>query len=101
MSYVGRVNKINYEDMSFPVHQNNITSSEHSKLLKIFSLRQLALIELVFEGRQFIDTDIKGGYLNFDREKVRNFRKPYHEDDNELLIAICNNIIKNKGTFKL
>ena len=105
MSYVGRTNKYNFNNIEGDNDRNN---KDHSKLLQIFTLRQLALIEYVFEGTQHIHYDKKGERITFYyyydvlefRNKVFNL-KGDGDKDTKLMIAICNNIIENKGTFKL
>lgn len=107
MSYIGRTNKLTFNEVE---SDNHIDGTEHSKLLKIFSAKQLSLIEFVFEGRQHLNFDKKGKRINLDKyySKMRDFRfdngtkKDYFGfDSNLLIVAICKNIIKNKGTFKL
>jgi hypothetical protein len=113
LSYVGRVNNFCYGDLQ---NKNAIRDNEHTKLLEIFSVEQLALIEAAFEGKQYLhEISLKGqvrkyrtffrkhggtydyyqGKLDFDEADSTN------ENSNKRLIAICENIIKNKGVFKL
>jgi hypothetical protein len=107
MSYVGRVNKMEFCDIDTG---NYGESSIHTKLGEIFSLEQLALIELAFEGEHYLR------YLNdeddFDGTAVENiilsdneynqaelFLESYTNIDTRL-VGICENIIANEGTFK-
>lgn len=92
-SYIGRVN--NFSDECLGNHERN---EAHKKLLEVFTLRQLAIIEYAFEGTQYIysvslTTDME--------DKLEEFYEENYEDDDQRLIKICENIIKNKGTFKL
>lgn len=91
-SYIGRVNNFESTDRI----TNESDNDAHKKLLEIFDLNQLAIIEFAFEGSQFIGSHINGETF----DKVRSFYISYN-DDNERLIAICENIIANEGTFKL
>ena len=92
-SYVGRVNNF---DESCAI-SNSEDNPAHKKLLEIFTLEQLAIIEYAFEGTQYIHSidisDNLGGAL-------REFYLDYGTDE-ERLIAICENIIKNNGDFIL
>lgn len=97
MSYIGRVNKMKFSDIE---DDNDVDGVEHKQLLKIFTVRQLALIELVFENDQYLYTDKDGKGLSFDYLKASKFYDKYENED-ERLIAIAQNIIDNKGTFKL
>ncbi len=104
MSYVGRVNKVNFTEIN---GFNDEDDDEHIKLLEIFTLRQLAFIEYAFEGCQFIYRDEEGKAFQFNENKINEFRDKF-EDSNlkldaatNILVAICENIIENKGTFKL
>lgn len=64
-----------------------------------FTRRQLDLIELAFEN--FISSDDKTIFFSQKlANKARDFYAKY-EDTEQRLIAICKNIIKNKGTFVL
>ncbi len=117
MSYIGRVNNYTANEYSISNDEDNL---EHHQLLKIFEPQQLALIEYVFEGKQFIfneefDLSIYFKKIVKFREKVDKEIEFYTDDDDfihstcdieneyspKLLIAICKNIIKNKGTFVL
>jgi hypothetical protein len=93
-SYIGRVNNFN-------TFKNNITNETdncgHAKLLEIFTLKQLTMIEYAFEGVQYIH-EIWLTYLV--QQKLMMFFNKF-DNDNERLKAICENIIKNKGTFKI
>lgn len=66
------------------------------RLDSLFSLSQLELIEKAFEGESH-DNELKDSTLI----DLANEFHYYYEDDEERLIAIMNNIIENKGTFKL
>jgi hypothetical protein len=107
MSYVGRVNKMEFCDINTG---NYGQSSVHTKLGEIFSLEQLALIELAFEGEQYLkylddEDDFDGTAVeniilsDNDYNQADLFHNSYGNVDYRL-IAICENIIKNEGTFK-
>jgi hypothetical protein len=130
MSLIGRVNKFTYYDLQ---SGNSIEDAQHKKLLEIFTERELAYIELAFEGDQFIKRTIpdeKGEFddIYFTEEnilKAREFyakyggqywgslddydafdvaandQEDFAEENQERLIAICENIIQNKGRFIL
>lgn len=99
MSYIGRVNDMGFDKMSSGgTHNLEYHNPPMTKLLEIFSKNQLDLMEYAFEGT--------GDYLwmssiftQRNRKQCKSFYKRY-ENSNERLIAICENIIKNKGTFK-
>jgi hypothetical protein len=92
-SYVGRVN--NFDESSYI--SNNDDNIAHNKLLEIFTLEQLAIIEYAFEGVKYIHSINVS--LNLEGA-LRDFYRSY-ETDEERLIAICENIIKNNGDFVL
>lgn len=108
LSYVGRVNKVKIKNMEC---SNSVYDFEHKKLLQIFSLKQLALIELAFEGYQFLDVDKNGDNINIHasiKSDINDWRLQFLKlangaeyDENKLLLAICQNIIDNDGNFKL
>jgi len=92
-SYIGRVNNFNDECLG-----NSEDNEAHKKLLEVFTLRQLAIIEYAFEGTQYIcSVSISHDMQN----KLEKFFNENYADDDKRLIKICENIIKNKGTFKL
>jgi hypothetical protein len=92
-SYVGRVNS--FDESSYIGNGDNNVA--HKKLLEIFTLEQLAIIEYAFEGTQYIHSvDISNSLSS----GLRLFYQSY-ETDEERLIAICENIIKNNGDFVL
>ena len=103
LSYVGRTNEFNVNDFS-PLNPNHFGGSEHQKLLEIFSHRELAYIEYAFEDGQFLYYDsVNNCNIEFtvsERNAIREFYNLY-PSNNDRLIAICQNIIKNKGTFTL
>lgn len=75
-------------------------SSPMKKLSKIFTSLQLAYIETAFEktamdcNQDFVDWD---SYL---ADKLVAFGHKYYKDEDRM-VAIMENIIKNKGTFKV
>jgi hypothetical protein len=91
-SYIGRVNNFNNDCLG-----NDEDNEAHKKLKEIFTLRQLAIIEYAFEGSQYI---YSVGIPRDIQNKLFEFYENYN-DDNQRLIKICQNIIKNKGTFKI
>lgn len=93
LTYVGRVNKVLMGDVR---SDNELESKEMKKLMEIFTAKQLTMIETTFEGytptgEQFMSD------TNFDKCLAFYNSTDTHE---ETLIKICENIIKNKGTFK-
>jgi uncharacterized protein YkuJ len=100
-------NKLRFEDIDltgmsiYKFHNEKIKSLFES----IFDGYQLLLIENAFEGASYHDKRYSKHILNFELNeddfiRCNNFYNLY-ETDNERLIAICDNIIKNKGTFKI
>ena len=107
-TFVGRVNEFLVGDANV---ENYVTDRIHQKLLDIFSLNQLALIETAFEGHKYLRAKVSPKEL----DKAYKFYNKYEdvfpsgfnlgvstvkESANKRLIAICENIIRNKGTFK-
>jgi hypothetical protein len=92
-SYIGRVNNFSNECLG-----NEEDNEAHKKLLEVFTLRQLAIIEYAFEGSQYINSV---SIPNDMQKKLEGFYDENFGDDDQRLIKICENIIKNKGTFKL
>jgi hypothetical protein len=102
LAFVGRINHFDVNDLNFG-NNNDTTDKSHAKLLEIFDIRQLALIEMAFEDHLFITETPEGKPLKFARsthKKASDFFHSY-EDSNERMRAICETIIENKGTFKL
>lgn len=111
MSYIGRVNEFSFDDIS---NDTELNSPEMIKLQEVFEGKQLDLIETAFEQR-FINYG-DWGFFN-DRIFILEEENPefypnsvitraitYREDndiidDDKALLAICNNIIENKGEF--
>jgi hypothetical protein len=122
LSYIGRVNQFNFGEIS---KDNDIRSREHKKLTELFSKEQLALIEFAFEGRLYINikftkkTILKavkfysengGVYADYDKDEFDDMVKDCNavdfvpsfcnsNDEDKRMIAICENIIENKGVF--
>lgn len=119
LSYVGRVNDFKTCRIDLG---NSRYNNEHVKLLELFSLEQLSIIEIAFEGAKFITPTFET-YLeeqNFKKlltkaidfyKKSGGLVKPSGNpidveyetielDAEKRLIKICKNIIRNKGTFK-
>ena len=105
LSCVGRVNKFNVAQLD---GTNSQRGAEHLKLLEFFTVKQLAVIEMAFEGGQYIGNNEywdKGSSIvrltERDKQRARNFYTKYMNEPEERLLAICRNIVKNGGTFKL
>lgn len=102
LSFVGRINNFDVNDLTF---QNNNDSNDksHSKLLEIFDVRQLALIEMAFEDCLYISETQEGKPINFTKNTHKKASEFWYNYDysRDRMIAICKNIIENKGTFKL
>ena len=105
LTYIGRVNSFSWEDFtpSFDDNYNELESVESQRLLEIFSAEQLVLIETAFEGYQVICNDASEEDFIDLRHLIRNQKPNYYknkfEDAKDRLIHICENIIRNKGTF--
>ncbi len=100
-SYVGRVN--NFDARTSICGWNSPKNDLHRKLSEIFTYKQLSLIEMAFEGRKYLYLDNKGNDISFDNKtyiKAESYRNSFESAD-ECLIEICENIIRNKGTFKI
>lgn len=91
-SFVGRVNEVTLGEIR---GGNSIDNLEHKKLLSIFTKIQLDLIETAFEGVSYLNI-CKNEDLLINAEAYLN----KYPDNDKRLIVICENIIKNKGTFK-
>lgn len=103
MSYLGRVNQFTIEDLNYN-SGNSGHDDAHYKLLEIFSREQLSLIEFFFEGEQYVYKEFRfnKSIIEAYRERIiGGYDHSTLEGANLMLIELCNNIIKNKGTFKL
>lgn len=94
MSYVGYVNK--FDMFEAELQGTHMKDDSMVKLAQLFTPLQLAMIESAFEGKEYIWN------VNISRENCRKCINFYdkHEHDKDRLLAICENIVKNKGTFK-
>ncbi len=102
LSFVGRINHFDVNDLTFG-NNNPTDDKSHAKLLEIFDLRQLALIEMAFEDSLYIHETLEGKPLKFTKnthKKASDFWYNY-DYSTDRMRAICENIIANKGTFKL
>lgn len=94
MSYVGRKGTCSILDID---NSNDSEAFEMKEISKLFSMKQLDLIEAAYEGSLMV-------YRNWDEDcyeitKAEKYYGIFTKQD-ERVIAICENIIKNKGTFK-
>jgi hypothetical protein len=110
LSYVGRVNNFEWSMCDLGTWHGG---AEMIKLREIFSEYQLSLIETAFEGRVYVYQDREGLPLfpeNSEEEKEVNAAillygydnsasVPDSELANTRLVEICNNIIRNEGTY--
>lgn len=104
LSYVGRANEFETKNLNYG---NEVTDAHHVKLLELFSLEQLSLIEAAFEGTQMIGDGSNDVYVDLDAyaDDIDDYNKSFskyidkYPDDKKRLIAICKNIIENKGEF--
>ena len=94
-SIVGRVNNVLAKDALNSAWSNNSGDKPHELLLKYFDVKQLDMIETAYEGRSYLhEMD------DFTENKCVSYYKAFN-NDNDRFMAICNNIIKNKGEFIL
>tara|TARA_R110000823_G_scaffold211887_2_gene342109 strand:+ start:171 stop:818 length:648 start_codon:yes stop_codon:yes gene_type:complete len=113
LSYIGRVNSKNFDELT-PDH--HIDGKQMVALTKIFSIRQLELMELFFEGVSYslyddrelcprISTSIDFSQTLLKRVGslvgIRQGKSGKIKGDLEKMIYICDNLIENKGTFKI
>ena len=95
LSYIGIVN--NYNSKLYFVDGQNNDSNEMMMLSNIFTSKQLSLIETAFENCYY---DWNEQLTQLEISSCCTFANKY-KGDNKRLIAICENIIENKGSFKL
>lgn len=103
MAYVGIVNSYElgttgYSGTSNIYRGEEMNSTEMQMLSKIFTKKQLALIETTFERRDF---DWNARLTEAEIDKCKAFGSKYSHNPDELLTAICKNMLKNKGIFVL
>ena len=98
VSAVGRFNGYTNVELNF-----NSTKNAHKELEKYFTLEQLDMIEIAFEGRSFMGilaermvNDIAEASDIY--KKCEAFYTKYPNKDNRLK-AILENIVENKGEF--
>ena len=111
LSFIGFTNKFNFNDFDiktssfgdyiddkfkyFVTRGEELNSDEMKRLSVLFSRKQLSVIETAYEGSVY--------YWNEEiTNKEENACMAFYDKHNsttERLTAICNNIIKNKGTF--
>lgn len=94
-SLIGRINKFSIKDINSE-SGNDESNKIHKELKKYFSIEQLDLIEIAFEGDSYLGTQLDDDII----DAAQDFYYEYEDDSNNRLIAICENIIKNKGEFK-
>lgn len=91
---IGRVNELtvdDFKDYNFSV--SSYGDRGHEKLLEFFTLQQIDLIETAFEGTSFLDICNLDDSIN-----AENFRNEYMTSK-QVMTAIMQNIIRNKGEF--
>ena len=110
MSATKFANKLSFGDVGDSV-RDLVNDKVKDLFSKLFSPEQLLLIETAFEGGgDDTDGDSRVAYDLFDLDRNQfegsdflqpsdEFRNNYYESEKRL-IAIMENIIKNKGTFK-
>jgi hypothetical protein len=93
-------NKLTFDDLKYA---RSHTDNSWKQLEKIFTPREMAIMEYCFEG----DGGSKVAEDTFsyvlDTNTIQKCEGFYyqHNSPNERLTAICNNIIKNKGFIKI
>lgn len=106
MSATKFANKLNFSDIGSTI--GDLRNEKVKKLFSsIFDPKQLLMIEIAFEGDTMRENAYRIGYEIFNvdndndlRHSCHKFYRRYEENDEERLIAIMKNIIKNKGEFK-
>ena len=96
MSYVGYVDNLKIDDLTYGTRKASLNGNEMRSLSKIFSQKQLSLIETTFENSSY-NWNVE--LSDEEREICRRFHDKYRHTS-ERLIKIMKNIIKNNGTFK-
>lgn len=102
---VGEGARYDEDQSSYYYSELNDDDNWRPELRKIFSPKQLTLIESAFEDYKFIDDEDKALYSYEsehyppDLKAAITFGKKYRSAKRRL-IAICENTIKNKGVFK-
>ena len=101
-SIIGRVNKFTIDQLiETDIMVNSFSDPAHQELKKYFSEEQIDLIEIALEEFSFLNV-----VNNDDFYKAQNFNLTLFLSNNEnrasaenIMIAICKNIIENNGTF--
>lgn len=97
MSYIGYTNNFTVRKLSnSPSSQSNLEYNEMQALSKIFSPKQLSLIETSFERKTF---DWNRNLTETEKNKCYSWHRRFF-DSSKRLVGIMKNIIKNKGIFK-
>lgn len=91
-SIIGRINKYTTHDALRDDTHNNFDDPKHKLLLKYFSRKDIDAIETCFEGTSYLNTG------RIDEDTCIEFKYRY-DTAYMRMIAICNNIITNKGKF--
>ena len=95
LSYIARVNEFDYTPTT-NMNSNTRGTKNMKVLSKLFDWNQLNLIETAFEGNVCVGRSrMKIG----DIRAAEEFYENSHGSSGYRLIQICENIIKNKGTF--
>lgn len=111
LAYIGIVNNYSADIFDFEHFHDSqeLDSEEMKKLSKVFTPKQLSLIETTFEGKGF-SWNVQ--LTDDEHIKCNKFYKKYafkkgspeygdFPDRTKVLKAICNNIIKKNGIFTL
>lgn len=109
VSLVRFTNRVTVEEAedtfgSCPLNFSKVYSGDaddKTGITRIFSKRQIQLIESAFErGEGYFqeDNDIDGFYVTNEVLAATRFGRKYETDHNRL-VAIMENIVRNKGTF--
>lgn len=97
MSLIGYVDNFKIDDLHYGARSSvDLKNKEMKTLSRIFSPKQLSMIETAFEGTTYSWNLILS---DDERRKCGDLYDLYDEDDSRL-IGICENIINNKGVFK-
>lgn len=95
-SIIGRTNKITINEADDYESTYSLSGKKGETLKKYFSEDQIDMIETAYEGVSYMDIVKDKEVIN----KCQAFYKLNKSNHTTRMIAICENIIQNQGTFK-